>query len=172
MALARLGGGGSSEYYTPPHIVERARRVLGGVIDFDPASCHAANRIVRASHYLTAADNALRSDAAWRGPAVFVNPPYDGGTIRRFAERLLIEIHTGVVDRAVWVSNANTGAVAGQMILRAASAVCFLQGRLSFIDGRTGKAARRNRNDTMIAALGNVDLALFNQFFRRLGVVR
>ena len=91
---------------------------LAGMIDFDPASCLCGQQDSDWRRYYLTANRTTRSGAmyAWRGPAVFINPPYDGGTIRRFAERLLIELHTGVVDRAIWVSNANTGAVAGQMI--------------------------------------------------------
>ena len=167
--MARLGGGGHNEYFTPGHIVSRARAALGGRIDFDPASCWSANQTVKATAYLTKQDDALRPGTPWQGPAVFVNPPYDGLQVRAFAERLLIELHSGLIDRAIWLSNANTGAVGAQMVLRASRAVCFLSGRLAFVDGRTGATAPRNRNDSMICALGSVDPALFDQMFRRLG---
>jgi hypothetical protein len=39
----------TNEHYTPPEIVEAARFTLGGVIDYDPASCALANQVVKAS---------------------------------------------------------------------------------------------------------------------------
>lgn len=61
----------TSEHYTPPHIVEPARAVLGG-IDLDPASCAKANAIVKATRYFTEADDGLEQE--WSG-LVFNNPP-------------------------------------------------------------------------------------------------
>jgi ParB family chromosome partitioning protein len=65
--------GFSSEWHTPPEIIERARAVLG-VIDLDPASCAGANKRVGAGRFIDAADNGLGS--GWAGPnTVFLNPP-------------------------------------------------------------------------------------------------
>ena len=61
----------SNEHFTPPEIVERARAVLGR-IDLDPASCEAANTIVRASRFYDAKENGFTK--IWRG-RVFLNPP-------------------------------------------------------------------------------------------------
>jgi hypothetical protein len=66
----------SNEHYTPAHIVERARTLLG-VFNLDPASCHEANVTVRAERIFTIADDGLSQP--WHG-RVFLNPP--GGTIK------------------------------------------------------------------------------------------
>lgn len=62
------------EHYTPAHVVELARKVLGE-FDLDPASCAAANETVRARCYWALPVDGL--ECHWSG-RVFLNPP--GGT--------------------------------------------------------------------------------------------
>lgn len=62
----------SSEWYTPGYILDAAREALGGDFDLDPASCEIANRVVRARHIFTVADNGLTKP--WGG-RVWCNPP-------------------------------------------------------------------------------------------------
>ncbi len=74
MGVSVFHSSDSSEWFTPPDIVERARRSLGGQIDLDPASCAEANKLVRADTFWTKEDNGLAHD--WRGyKRIFVNPP-------------------------------------------------------------------------------------------------
>lgn len=61
----------SVEHPTPLFIVEAAREVMGG-IDLDPASCTAANEVVRALTYYALPHDGLTFD--WYG-RVFLNPP-------------------------------------------------------------------------------------------------
>lgn len=63
---------GNTEYYTPPNIIEAAREAMGG-IDLDPASSDKANAIVRASFYLTEAEDGLAAN--WYG-RVWLNHPF------------------------------------------------------------------------------------------------
>lgn len=162
---------GSCEWYTPADIVDRCRAALGGRIDFDPASCAAANETVQAGAYLTAAEDALSPSTAWGGPALFVNPPYAGELVKGFARRLIVEIQAGNVERAIWLSNANTGTTAGQLVLTAARRVCFVNKRIAFVDGETGEPDANGRYDSMIAGLGDVDAGLFDTALGGLGVV-
>lgn len=99
------------EHYTPAHVVEMAREVLGG-IDLDPASCEAANQTVRATRYIDERDNGLIQE--WRG-RVFLNPP--GGVLPQgishllgtrssacgWWRKLMVEQATGRVSAAVFV---------------------------------------------------------------------
>jgi hypothetical protein len=64
----------TSNWYTPPYIIEPARAFLGGAIDLDPASCALANRTVGARRIITEAEDALSCD--WgSGRSIFCNPP-------------------------------------------------------------------------------------------------
>lgn len=66
---------GAVNYFSPPHIVEVARQVMGG-IDLDPASCREANEmIVKAERYYS--DDPLRSGLLnpWNG-RVWMNHPF------------------------------------------------------------------------------------------------
>lgn len=61
----------SAEHYTPSHIVEAARKTLGG-IDLDPATCAKANETVKATLAYSKEDDGFARE--WRGK-VFLNPP-------------------------------------------------------------------------------------------------
>jgi len=62
----------TNEWYTPPDLIGKARRVLGG-FDLDPASCAEADATVQAARYLTEADDGLAHQ--WHG-RIWLNPPY------------------------------------------------------------------------------------------------
>jgi ParB family chromosome partitioning protein len=66
----------SVEHYTPAHVVELARAVMG-VIDLDPASCEKAQRTVKAGSYIALPHDGLA--LTWGQPdrpsCVFLNPP-------------------------------------------------------------------------------------------------
>lgn len=66
---------GNVEWYTPSWIMERIRRVLGG-IDLDPASCEFANTIVQAKKFYTNDDDGLELE--WSG-TVWMNHPFGKG---------------------------------------------------------------------------------------------
>jgi len=94
----------SNEHYTPLLIVEAARLTLSA-IDLDPASCEAANRVVKAARIFTKDDNGLVQP--WHG-RVFNNPP--GGLIRGVGSsqktwwfKLAAEWRSGRVSAAIFV---------------------------------------------------------------------
>jgi hypothetical protein len=93
-------------WYTPAKYVDAAREVMGG-IDLDPASCRAANEIIRATRYFTEDDDG--PSQAWSG-RVYMNPPYTRtpemraryqSTIERFVTKLLSEYRNGNVTQAI-----------------------------------------------------------------------
>lgn len=162
------------EWYTPHLYIAAARRVLGG-IGLDPSSSRRANTVVKALHYLTIFDDALDPDTPWvcPGGTLWLNPPFEGSLIRRFATRLLHEMDRGGVKQAIWLSNNGTETKWAQKLLAAASAVCFPSTRIKFLSPRTlqpreGGGALQGQ---MIIGL-NVDADLFTEAYNDLGVVR
>lgn len=63
----------SSEWYTPPEILDAGREAVGGEFDLDPASCEHANRAVRAKQIYTL-ETPLEVRRPWRG-RLWINPP-------------------------------------------------------------------------------------------------
>jgi ParB family chromosome partitioning protein len=63
---------GDYEWYTPPAIIEAARKAMGS-IDLDPASSEQANKIVKAGKFFTIEDDGLKQD--WFGN-IWLNHPF------------------------------------------------------------------------------------------------
>jgi phage N-6-adenine-methyltransferase len=125
---------GENEWYTPPDIIEAAREVMGG-IDLDPASCELAQSNVKAKRFYTVDDDGLAKK--WAGN-VWLNPPYSKDAIGLFASKLVSESKR--FDQAVVLVNNATDTAWFHDLASVASAVCFLRGRVKFLD-RTGKPA-------------------------------
>ena len=121
---------GENEWYTPPEIIERARRAMGG-IDCDPASSAIANRNVKADLYYTVSENGLTK--GWRG-RVWLNPPYAQPLCAQFCEAVTHRFLSNEIEQAcVLVNNATETEWFGRLH-RASTAVCFLDGRVKFLD--------------------------------------
>ena len=119
---------GDEDWYTPRAIVDAARRVLGR-IDLDPASCDAANAVVRARRIYTIKDDGLKQP--WRG-RVFMNPPYSITKISLFIERLVEHVKAGKVTAAVVVVNSETEVRWFHALAAISAGVCFPRGRVKF----------------------------------------
>lgn len=121
---------GNNEWYTPPEFIERARQAMGG-IDFDPATSEIANRTVQAETFYTADDDGRAQ--RWSG-RVWMNPPYAQPLIADFAEAAAAKYESGEIEQACILVNNGTETQWFQRMLAAASAVCFPQGRVRFLD--------------------------------------
>lgn len=121
---------GNNEWYTPAEYINAARAVMGH-IDTDPASSAIANETVGAEVFYTAEQDGLFRD--WWGN-VWLNPPYSRGLLQKFAEKLLKSINAEETKQAIVLVNNATETKWGQLLISRASAVCFISGRIRFID--------------------------------------
>jgi ParB family chromosome partitioning protein len=120
---------GDDEWYTPEEILDLARAVLG-TIDVDPASCDLAQARVQARTYYTLADNGLLHP--WHG-VVLLNPPYRKHGCEPFINKLCVELDAQHTTAAILVVNNATETDWFQTAFARAAAVCFPDGRQSFL---------------------------------------
>jgi ParB family chromosome partitioning protein len=156
---------GNNEWYTPPEYIAAAREVMGG-IDLDPASSEIANRIVQAETYYTEQDDGLLYD--WHG-RVWMNPPYSAHLIGLFAERLAERVKWGDVTEACVLVNNATETGWFNTLLAVASCVCFIRGRVKFIDTE-GKPSGAPLQGQAILYIG-LNVETFGQVFSKFGWV-
>jgi ParB family chromosome partitioning protein len=128
--------GGENEWYTPPEVVEPARKAMGG-IDLDPASCKAANDVVRAERFYTSKQDGLTKQ--WKG-RVWMNPPYSRDLCAKFAAKFAEHLESGeITEGCVLVNNATETAWL-QSLLKRSAAVCLIAGRVRFCDKSGNRA--------------------------------
>lgn len=120
---------GQNEWYTPAAFIEAARQVMSG-IDLDPASSEIANRTVKAARYFTAEDDGLKQ--AWPACRIWMNPPYAQPLISQFSKKIAEAADAGA-EAIVLVNNA-TETAWFQRMLQSASALCFPEKRVRFLD--------------------------------------
>lgn len=154
---------GENEWYTPPVLIEAARKAMGG-IDLDPASCKVAQRNVKAKKYFTIDENGL--SRAWRGN-VWLNPPYSKDLIGAFAEKLVSESRK--YRQAVVLVNNATDTAWFHAMLGVASAVCLLRGRVKFLN-KSGEPANTPVQGQAVIYVGEGTSA-FADSFESLGAV-
>lgn len=164
---------GNAEWFTPPHIIEAAREVMGS-IDLDPASCEAANRIVKAKLYFT--EQALES--AWRAVSelrivwpgnVWLNHPFSKRANGLWIDKLTSEFHKGHFAQACCICYAATSEVWFRPLL--AYPQCFLHGRTNYLDPITLKPVKGVTKGSVVTYLGP-NVSRFAEVFSKLGTVK
>lgn len=157
---------GENEWYTPPVYIEAAREVMGS-IDLDPASCDTAQEIVKAKIFYCAEDDGTRKP--WGGN-VWLNPPYSKDWIGEFVEKLYVEyVKDKRVKQAIVLVNNATETAWFQRLLVMASAVCFICGRIKFLD-KSGTEANTPLQGQIALYIGN-DPESFMRGFSEFGAV-
>lgn len=150
----------TTEWYTPPHIINLARTVLGE-IDLDPASAPKPQKWIRANNYYSKTDNGLAWP--WQG-RVWLNPPFDNSAA--WARTLIAEYQAGNVTAALLLLNSNLGYKWFEEIWTTWPCCC-LQKRLRFVreDGTVGGESKRGQT---IIYMGEAT-SLFTRTFEQHG---
>jgi ParB family chromosome partitioning protein len=158
---------GNSEWFTPPHIIEAAREVMGS-IDLDPASCRAANEIVKAKTYysLENGDNGL--ELPWFGN-VWLNHPFSRQGNYDWIERLIRSYTNLSFNQSCNICYAATSEEWFRPLLSRPQ--CFLRGRTAYIDSRTMKPQRDVPKGSVVTYHGT-NLSAFVAVFSKLGTVK
>lgn len=148
---------GENEWYTPRKYIESARKAMGS-IDLDPASSAKANETVQAEAFYTPKENGL--DQNWYGN-VWLNPPYSKELVPLFAQAVLDKRNE--YDAACVLVNNATETEWSQQLLDRCDAVCFIDGRIKYLD-KSGAPAKTPLQGQMILYFGP-DQDRFKQVF-------
>lgn len=119
---------GENEWYTPMEYVESARLVMGS-IDTDPASNEFMNQFIKAETYYTKETDG--TNKTWEGN-VWLNPPYSQPEISKFSDAVIGNKHS--FNQATILVNNATDTAWLQDMMQECNAMCFLRGRIKFID--------------------------------------
>lgn len=153
------------EWFTPPEFIEKARTVLGA-IDLDPASCAAAQAVVRAGDYYGLDKGQDGLLMPWEVDTLFLNPPYSNAGA--WVERVVAEYRDGNVGGAIVLVNAKTE-TAWFGLLWEHAVLCFVERRISFVPGDGGES-QTGRTGSAFAYLGP-EPELFRATFAEVGVI-
>lgn len=156
---------GETEWDTPLKFIQAAREVMGN-IDVDPASNEQANERIQADKYYTIKDNGL--DKAWRGN-VWMNPPYSQPLITQFCNLLVEKYKNNEIKQACVLVNNATETNFFQNMLTACIAICFIQGRVKFIN-KEGHSSGAPLQGQSILYLGK-NLLGFIKEFKKFGII-
>jgi hypothetical protein len=124
----------TDEWLTPPQVIDRARKAMGG-IDTDPASCAKANGWIGARIWYSRQIDGLNPQHPWEGN-VWLNPPYGRGqyAASAFCARLIQERQAGTVAAAITCLNLNSaGSNWFDQLWMHASRHLVWRGRIDFI---------------------------------------
>lgn len=156
---------GENEWYTPSCYVKVARKVMGS-IDVDPASSEAANQIIKATKYYTVSDDGLTKE--WAGN-IWMNPPYAQPLVTEFCNLLVKKYRDGEIKQACVLVNNATETNWYQNMMAICKAVCFIKGRVKFID-RYGTSSGAPLQGQTILYFGT-NIEKFTQCFSEFGII-
>jgi hypothetical protein len=139
--------GATVEWYTPSFVLEALGfSKTGRRFTMDVCSPGADKTHVPADVHLTIVEDGLATP--WHG-TVWMNPPYDRREIATWMDKLAAH-GDGI---ALVFARPDTNWF--QAALEEATVVCFVAGRIKFIDGRTGKVAGSPGAGSALFAFGD-----------------
>jgi ParB family chromosome partitioning protein len=156
---------GQVEWYTPPEYIDAAKKVMGS-IDLDPASCEKANELVQAKKFYSKDEDGLKQK--WTGN-IWLNPPYARGLIGQFSEAVVKKFQLKDVSQAIVLVNNATETKWFQGLAGACSAICFVKGRIKFLDSESNKPGSPLQGQA-IMYFGDQPNR-FDEFFSNFGVI-
>ncbi len=118
---------GDVEYFTPPEIIQAARRTMGG-IELDPFSSAIANQRVQADRIFTIIDDAFTK--GWFATSLWMNHPFGRQFNKRAIDMLETAYVCGNVSQACCITYACTSEKWFQPLLRRPQ--CFLSPRTDY----------------------------------------
>jgi len=155
----------SDGWYTPQWMVDAARTTMGS-IDTDPATCAAAQAIVQAETWYTAAENGLTQP--WSGH-VWCNPPYSNPM--PWAERMVALYQSGAIGAGMMLVNCTCSPKWARLLWRQANAVCLLSSRIDFWHPSKSNANGSYDRDSALFYFG-ADCGGFVAAFSGYGVIQ
>jgi len=133
----------------PPHIF----KALGLIFDLDPCSAGVGKDCVPALNRFTIRENGLAHD--WFG-TVWCNPPY-GSATKTWLKRM--QQH----GDGIALVFARTGTRWWHEVVPSTTVICFIAGRLSFINSKTGMANTSAGADSVLLTWGTRSAAAVTQ---------
>lgn len=115
----------NNEWYTPPHILDRVREVLGS-IELDPATCEEAQATVQADSWFTEEDDGLAHE--WDVNTLWCNPPYSTKLLKAFTSKF----KTDPFLEGIMLTNSGTDTLWNKEL--ADFVQVYTLGRISFLE--------------------------------------
>lgn len=166
------------EWYTPDRVLDLVRDYYGGQIPVDPA-----NGISNPTEALVSINELIGNglELSWKklgrdalelganSDGVWLNPPF-GKVIRDWCKKIYIESlqETEIIALLPCGARFSTGYWQEYILSQRLNAICFIKGRVSFIDGNTGIKAKGNIYDSAIYGY-NIDTNKFVDTIGQLG---
>lgn len=159
------------EWYTPPHLIDMVKRVLGH-IDLDPASCLEANQFVQAVRIFTKQMNAL--DLEWHATSVWLNSPFNKYKGKSMQDLLNSKMHEeyglGHFERGISIIKSVPGYAWYEKAIRYPVARCFVESRIHFIPKGSSEPGKPAKAGSTLLYWGP-DPKLFQDVFEEIGRV-
>jgi phage N-6-adenine-methyltransferase len=158
----------SDSWYTPDKYLKQVREVLHG-IDLDPFSSERANQRVVARRFFTAADDGFKQK--WKAGTVFMNPPYSGRLCKLAVRKFIDEFTAGNFTDGILLVNNATETEWFQLALSHASAVCFTNHRISFLNDDNKHVSGNTRGQAFLFFGRRTTADRFMSVFNSNGIV-